>query len=70
MTSVDQAIVDTCARLFTDHCPPSVVNETENGTWPAQLWQVVEDTGLTLAWVPEEHAGAGASLADGFAIAR
>ena len=70
MTSVDQAIVDTCARLFTDHCPPSVVNETENGTWPAQLWRVVEDTGLTLAWIPEEHAGAGASLADGFAIAR
>ncbi len=70
MTTVDPAIVDTCSRLFSDLCPPSVVNEAEAGNWPDELWQVIEETGLTLAWVPEEHAGAGASLADGFAIAR
>ena len=36
--------------------------------WKAPLWQALADAGLTLAWVPEEHGGAGAELADGFAV--
>ena len=36
--------------------------------WKAPLWQALSDTGLTLAWVPEEHGGAGAEIADGFAV--
>ena len=36
--------------------------------WKAPLWQALSDAGLTLAWVPEEQGGAGAELADGFAV--
>lgn len=34
----------------------------------AAAWQALEDHGLTRAWLPEAAGGAGASLADGFAI--
>ena len=39
-----------------------------DGAWKAPLWQALADAGLTLAWVPEEQGGAGAELADGFAV--
>jgi alkylation response protein AidB-like acyl-CoA dehydrogenase len=34
------------------------------------LWSTLEESGLTLAWVPEEHGGAGAEVADGFGVLR
>ena len=37
--------------------------------WKVPLWQALAESGLTLAWVPaEENGGAGAELADGFAV--
>ena len=40
----------------------------KDDAWKAPLWQALADAGLTLAWVPEELGGAGAELADGFAV--
>ena len=36
--------------------------------WKEPLWHALAEAGLTLAWVPEEQGGAGAELADGFAV--
>ena len=44
------------------------INSARTTSWKAALWQALADNGLTLAWVPEEHGGAGASLADGFEV--
>jgi acyl-CoA dehydrogenase len=66
----DNIIVDTATRIFRDLCEPAVVNEAEKGTWPRALWDALEESGLPLAWVPEELGGAGAALADGFAVLR
>ena len=66
----DNIVADTATRIFQDLCEPATVNEAEAGTWPAELWQALEEAGLPLAWVPEELGGAGASLADGFAALR
>src|SRR3954454_25149003 len=64
----DSAIVDTATRILRDLCTPSVVNEAENGTWPAALWRALEESGLTLAWIPDDLGGAGADMEDGFAV--
>ncbi|HEV2300049.1 MAG TPA: acyl-CoA dehydrogenase family protein [Stellaceae bacterium] len=66
----DSIVVDTATRIFRDLCEPATINEAEAGKWPAALWEALEESGLPLAWVPEELGGAGASIADGFAVLR
>jgi acyl-CoA dehydrogenase len=68
--STDNIIVDTATRIFQDLCEPNTVNEAEQGVWPKALWDALEESGLPLTWVPEELGGAGAALADGFAVLR
>jgi acyl-CoA dehydrogenase len=59
---------ETAARIFADLADPQAINRAPDGGWRAPLWRALSDSGLTLAWVPEEHGGAGAGLADGFEI--
>jgi acyl-CoA dehydrogenase len=66
----DNIIVDTATRIFHDLCPPATVNDAENGVWPKALWDALEESGLPLAWVPDDLGGAGATMADGFAVLR
>jgi acyl-CoA dehydrogenase len=68
--SSDNIIVDTATRIFQDLCPPATINDVETGVWPKPLWDALEESGLPLAWVPEELGGAGAAMADGFAVLR
>ena len=68
--STDGIIVDTATRIFRDLCAPETVNKAEKGVWPVALWDALEESGLPLAWVPEELGGAGATMADGFAVLR
>ncbi len=70
MPETDNIIVDTATRLFDDLCTPTVVNEAETGKWPAELWRALEESGLTLTWVPDHLGGAGAEVEDGFAVLR
>src|SRR5260370_41954621 len=68
--STDNIIVDTATRIFQDLCEPATVNDAEKGVWPKALWDALEDSGLLLAWVPDDLGGAGAAMADGFAVLR
>src|SRR5215218_6633161 len=61
-------VAETAARIFADLADPQEVNSAKDAAWKAPLWQALTEAGLTLAWVPEQHGGAGAELADGFAI--
>lgn len=70
MIQPDPLVIATLDRLLTAQCPAEVISAAEDGEWPATLWQSLEETGLSRAWVPEALGGSGASLADGFAIAR
>ena len=56
--------------MFEELCGPEVVNAAEDGEWPGALWEALEASALTRAWIPEALGGPGTSLADGFAIAR
>jgi len=66
----DSIITDTATKIFQDLCEPEVVNKAEKGEWPAALWDALEESGLPLTWVSDEYGGAGAELADGFAVLR
>ena len=68
--SADPLVVDTTARMLAELCEPEVVTAAEDGTWPAALWDALEESALTRAWIPEALGGPGTSLADGFAILR
>ncbi len=66
----DNIIVDTASRIFQDLCEPATINDAEKGVWPKTLWNTLEELGLPLAWVPDDLGGAGATMADGFAVLR
>jgi len=68
--STDNIIADTATRIFQDLCEPATINEAESGVWPKALWDALEESGLTVAWVPDDLGGAGAAMADGFAVLR
>ena len=68
-TNVAGSIVgETAARIFADLADPQAVNRAADDAWKSALWRTLAESGLTLAWVPEEQGGAGASLAEGFEI--
>jgi len=66
----ESIVAETTRRIFADLCDPQTVNAAKNDAWKDKLWQALEESGLTLAWVPEEAGGTGASMIDGFDIAR
>src|SRR5947209_14397247 len=61
-------VAETAARIFADLADPQEVNSAKDAAWKGRLWNALTEAGLTLAWVPEEQGGAGAELADGFAV--
>src|SRR3954465_3329993 len=66
----DNIIVDTATRIFADLCEPATINAAEEGRWPTELWDALEESGLPLTWVPDTLGGAGAEMTDGFAVLR
>ena len=64
----DNIVAETAARIFADLADPQTINRALDPSWKEELWRALSDAGLPLAWVPENLGGAGASLADGFAI--
>src|SRR6187549_2478530 len=63
-------LLETADRFFTERSGRAVVNEVEKGVWPADLWKEIEEMGLPLIAVPEEHEGVGGTLADMMALLR
>lgn len=59
-----ELLAETVVRILTDLCPPAVVRAAEEGKWPAELWQQIEDAGLLRALAPEREGGAGLGWRD------
>jgi acyl-CoA dehydrogenase len=55
---------DTVSRMLADHITPARVLAAETAPLPADLWQLMDDSGIPLALVPEEAGGAGALWPD------
>lgn len=68
MTESDPIVAEMAARIFADLADPQTVNRARDTQWKDAFWRALVDAGLTLAWVPEELGGAGASMSEGFAV--
>src|ERR1051326_3591024 len=66
----DSIIVDTATCIFGGLCEPKTINAAEDGLWPHALWDTLEESCLTLTWVPDTLGGAGADIIDGFQVLR
>jgi len=59
---------DSVTRLLTDLATKDVLDAAERGTWPAGIWQALEEHGLTRVLVAEEHGGSGAGWSDAYVL--
>jgi acyl-CoA dehydrogenase len=62
--SEQDLIIATAERVFGDLSTPETILNAEQGVWPSALWDAIEDSGLSLASVPESYGGSGAQLLD------
>ncbi len=68
MADNDNIVMATAERIFADLADPQTITHSKDASWRAPLWEALSKAGLPLSWVPEDCNGAGASLADGFAV--
>jgi acyl-CoA dehydrogenase len=64
----ENIVAETAERIFADLADAQTINNSKDGGWKAPLWQALTGAGLPLSWVPEDCAGSGASMAEGFAV--
>lgn len=70
MAKADPLVVETVARILRDLADPQTINNAADEGWRAPLWAALEESGLTRAWLADDLGGAGAAMADGFAVLR
>lgn len=63
-------LADTADRILAEHCTPACVQDAEHGRWPQALWSVLDDSGLTVAALPESSGGAGLTESESVALLR
>jgi alkylation response protein AidB-like acyl-CoA dehydrogenase len=61
-------IVDAAERILADLADPQTINFATDDAWRAPLWQALEESGMTLAWMPESLGGAGMPMGEVFAL--
>jgi acyl-CoA dehydrogenase len=64
----ENIVGQTAEKIFADLADAQTINRDKNGGWKAPLWRALTEAGLPLSWVPEDCAGSGASLAEGFSV--
>jgi len=64
----ENIVAETAEKIFADLADAQTINSDKKGGWKAPLWQALTESGLPLAWVPEDCNGSGASLAEGFSL--
>jgi acyl-CoA dehydrogenase len=64
----DHIVAEAAEKIFADLADPQTVNSAKDDGWKRDLWSALEENGLTLPWVSEEHGGSAASLAEGFEV--
>jgi len=63
-------VLEQADRLFQGEVTKERMVEADRGTWPAAIWQVLQEAGLPLALVPEAQGGTGLPPSDALRIIR
>ncbi|MCC2979031.1 acyl-CoA dehydrogenase family protein [Sphingomonas sp. IC4-52] len=69
MNDVSAMLADTAERLFATHAE-GIESAARAGTWADAAWAAIEESGLPLALVPEEHGGFGIPASEALALIR
>lgn len=69
MSDIASMLADTAERLFQSHAE-AIGRAAADATWPAAAWTAIEESGLPLALVPEEHGGFGVPIHEALALIR
>jgi len=69
-TDSTSLVGDAATRILRDVADPQTLNNAKDDGWKTPAWKALQDAGLTVAWVPDTLGGAGAGMADGFAVLR
>jgi len=64
MNGLQQDLLNTVDRISGAHCERPLRESAEAGTWPAALWQALDEVGLTKAALPEAAGGSGLEFGD------
>ena len=59
---------ESIQRLLADHVTPEAMRSAESGVWPEMLWNLIEESGFSLAAVKEDAGGSGLSWPDVYPI--
>lgn len=70
MMDVSQMIIESATKIFKENCTKELIDEAENGAWTGSLWDILAETGMILAGIPEEAGGVGGSARDAMNILR
>lgn len=70
MSDIREMLSDSTVRIMKDLCTKELVNNVELGNWATDLWDVVEESGLTTIAVREEVGGTGGSYGDALSMIR
>jgi acyl-CoA dehydrogenase len=70
MMDVSQMIIESATKIFEENCTKELIEEAENGAWAGSLWDILSETGMILAGIPEEAGGVGGSVRDTMNILR
>ena len=63
-SELEVMIGESVQRIFTDQVTPELLKGADAGVWSADLWQIVEDNGLSLALCRGDDGGSDASWAE------
>ncbi len=63
-SELERMIAESIQRIFSQHVSPAVIDGTEAGQWPVELWQIIEDSGLPLALCRGDDGGSEARWTD------
>ncbi len=68
MNETQLMLRESADRVFSQSGTREVRESSAQGVWPAALWRIVEDTGLTLAATTEARGGPGTTLGDAYSL--
>ncbi|MBM3346565.1 MAG: acyl-CoA dehydrogenase [Betaproteobacteria bacterium] len=68
--SMSAILLEQTDRLLGEQVTKEIISAAEEGKWPDALWQAVEESGLTIAMVPEDAGGVGVEAADALRLVR
>lgn len=70
MNEIQKMLEESVTRLFSEHVDRTFLAKVEDQGWPAALWDLVNEQGLTQVLTSEASGGMGAGFADAFVVVR